>query len=182
MGIIGKLLGKKLLSPEKAGAELFAYAKVGMAPGNIDSITTDAQVSQAIASLVYLNKAAIIISCLRDEAGSGPENCRPYVVADAFERHVFLNIPAEERAQSSECIKDLIRLTKGLDESMRIADKDYLKIALPQWCTTWLGSISDDDDFISRTSLLFGWNLSIYIRGQIASLGEAVRCALHEKH
>ncbi|MEI9979334.1 MAG: hypothetical protein WDN23_10090 [Edaphobacter sp.] len=79
-------LARRPLTPEAAGKELFVYAKSQAVPDYIAKISGDPQTTQAITSLIYLTKAAIVISSLRREAGNGPPDCRPYLVADAFEK------------------------------------------------------------------------------------------------
>lgn len=186
MQILKSLLGKKPLSPDLAGEELLAWAKAGMRPEGITAITDDPQITQALTSLIFLTKSAIIVSLLRREAGDGQANCRPYLVADAFEKRLFQSVPPEEHAQLTECIMGLVAMTKELDGSMRRAsigkaDIDEFGKEITQWCKTWLSTISDDEDFLARTSLLFGGPLSIYIHSQIASLESSVISALYEK-
>ena len=185
MSIFTKLFAKKSLNPALAGEELFAWAKVGMRPEDLAKITSDPHIAESIRSLIYMTKTAIIINFLRREAGDGPADCRPYLVADEFERRVFSSIPSNEQGQAAECIKAIFPLNKKLDEAMRKAntgrsDVEHFGTEISEWSKSWFALIPTWDDPL-MLSFLFSGPMSIYVHKQIGLLENSVMSALYEK-
>jgi hypothetical protein len=174
---------KKLLSPQDAAATLCACAQISIEPSILAHVTTDREILRSINLLIYLTKAAIIINWLRLLERNCPTDEKTQTVLVAFEQLIFSEVPNDGRRMLAEYIRNL---TLSVTELHRIArmenapEKD-VSAAMLKWCKGWLGTISNDEIFLKRTSLLYGAGFFAQIHGAMDSLAKSVEAVLYEK-
>jgi hypothetical protein len=170
---------KKLLSVDESATELLTLARVELDPTKVAQITSVPRYRDAINALVYRTKVAILAAHVRSAAAGKPPDVREYSIIDAFSDKAILSLPFKEQGVLINQLQDLMFRLSELEDIMATRDKDFLSKAIPSWSKGWLSTTVDDEELLTRSSLLFGVPLCTYVHGQISSLQKLANVVLY---
>jgi hypothetical protein len=170
-----------LSSPEAEAAKLDSYARKGI--GEEYFLDFDPKNRPTVSLNFCLTRAAIIIQWLRILERHPSAPCRARPILDEFERLTFSPLPAEKRPYIIEHVRKLMKLASEINALMGNQSLSEVEAGKQGFAVSerWFGTAFDDQDFVLRTSLMYGAELVSRFHKEMERIGEMVGNAVFGK-